>query len=140
LFFLGNLEAKRDWGHAREYVYAMWLMLQQDMPGDYVISTGETHSVRKLVEKAFNCINVKIVWEGKGVDEVGRDSITNTVRVRINPKYYRPTDVDFLLGNSSKAKRKLGWEAKITFDALIEEMVKEDIKLLEQNSDERAKL
>jgi len=140
LFFLGNLEAKRDWGHAREYVYAMWLMLQQDMPGDYVISTGETHSVRKLVEKAFNCINVKIVWEGKGVDEVGKDAATNIIRVRINPKYYRPTEVDFLLGDPSKAKKSLGWEPKITFDSLIEEMIREDIKLLEHTGEDKAKL
>jgi len=133
ILYLGNLDAKRDWGHAREYVEAMWLMLQHDTPADYVIATGETHSVRELVEVAFGVIGIKIKWEGEGVDEVGLDASNNKiVRVKVNPKYYRPTEVDLLLGNPAKAKAALGWSAKITFEALIKEMVLADIALLEK--------
>lgn len=130
---LGNLDAKRDWGHAKDYVKAMWLMLQREEPTDYVVATGETHSVRELVELAFREIGMEIVWEGKGEDEKGIEKSTGTVRVEVDPKYYRPTEVDFLLGDYSKAKRELGWEPEITFPELVKEMVASDIKLLGKN-------
>jgi len=110
----------------------MWMMLQNPTPGDYVIATGETHSVRELVERAFKCIGVTIAWEGKEENEIGKDKETGIVRVRVDPKYYRPTEVDILLGNPAKAKRVFGWEAKITFEALVDEMVKADIEALEK--------
>ena len=112
---LGNLDSKRDWGHAKDYVEAMWLMLQQDEPSDYVIATGESHSVREFVEASFRYVGIKIIWEGKGVSEVGKDAATGIVRVKINPKYFRPTEVDFLLGDPTKAKNELGWKPKVTF-------------------------
>ena len=112
---LGNLDSKRDWGHAKDYVEAMWLMLQQDKPSDYVIATGESHSVREFVEASFRYVGIKIIWEGKGVSEVGKDAATGMVRVKINPKYFRPTEVDFLLGDPTKAKNELGWKPKVTF-------------------------
>jgi len=130
--YLGNIDAKRDWGHAREYVYAMWLMLQIETPGDYVIATGECHSVREFVEKAFLCVNIRIRWEGEGVNEVGLDDDTKKVLVRVDPKYYRPTEVDLLLGDSSKAFKEFGWKAQITFDQLVQEMVTQDGILLEK--------
>ncbi len=125
--FLGNLDAKRDWGHARDYIEAMWLMLQSPEAQDFVVSTGETHSVREFVEKAFQIVNISITWEGKGVDEVGMDQYGNVV-VRVDPKYFRPTEVDLLLGDSSKIKRKLGWQHKTKFDDLVKEMVESDLK------------
>lgn len=112
---LGNLDSKRDWGHAKDYVEAMWLMLQQDKPSDYVIATGESHSVREFVEAAFLYVGTKIVWEGKGIAEVGKDVASGVVRVKINPKYFRPTEVDFLLGDPTKAKNELGWKPKVEF-------------------------
>lgn len=112
---LGNLDSQRDWGHAKDYVEAMWLMLQQDNPTDYVIATGESHSVREFVQAAFQYVGIKIIWEGKGVNEVGKDAATGTIRVRINPKYFRPTEVDFLLGDPTKAMNELGWKPKVTF-------------------------
>ena len=120
---LGNIDTTRDWGHAKDYVEGMWKMLQQDSPDDYVLATGESHSVREFVEKAFKIIGVTVVWEGEGVNEVGKDSMTGDILVRIDSKYYRPTEVDKLLGNPAKAKRNLGWECKINFDDLVEEMV-----------------
>ncbi|XP_071092415.1 GDP-mannose 4,6 dehydratase-like isoform X1 [Haliotis cracherodii] len=130
---LGNLDSKRDWGHAKDYVEAMWMMLQQKEPEDFVISTNEYHSVREFVERAFKIVDIDIVWEGEGVKEVGKDKKTGTVRVRVNPKYYRPTEVEFLLGDCSKAQTKLGWTRKYTFDALVKEMVEADIKLMQAN-------
>ncbi|XP_060079919.1 GDP-mannose 4,6 dehydratase-like [Ylistrum balloti] len=130
---LGNLDSKRDWGHAKDYVEAMWLMLQQEKPEDFVISTGESHSVREFVEKAFKVIGIEIGWEGNGVEEVGKDKATGVVRVRINPKYYRPTEVEFLQGDCSKAKENLKWQPKYSFDMLVEEMVKSDIDLMKSN-------
>ncbi|KAL1919577.1 uncharacterized protein VTP21DRAFT_1508 [Calcarisporiella thermophila] len=127
--YLGNLNAKRDWGHARDYVEGMWLMIQRDDPEDFVLATGETHTVREFVEKAFAVVGSKIVWEGKGVDEIGRDRTTGTVRVRVDPKYFRPAEVDLLLGDPAKANQLLGWKRRVTFEELVEEMVKADLEL-----------
>ncbi|ORX50063.1 hypothetical protein BCR36DRAFT_583657 [Piromyces finnis] len=134
---LGNLDAKRDWGHARDYVEGMWLMLQQDKPSDYVLSTNETHTVREFVEKAFKVINVDIVWEGEGVNEVGKDKATGIVRVRVDSRYFRPTEVDLLLGDSTKARKILNWKPKVTFDDLVVEMVKADIDMVKLNSNDK---
>lgn len=119
---LGNLDALRDWGHAKDYVYAMWLMLQQDQPDDYVISTGEQHSVREFVELAGDYFDLNIVWEGQGLDEIGRDAKTGKIIVRVNPKYYRPAEVETLLGDSSKAVTNLGWVRKRNFKDLVQDM------------------
>lgn len=132
-FELGNLDSKRDWGHARDYVEAMWLMLQRETPTDYVIATGETHSVREFVEAAFKHINKEIKWQGEGINEVGIEADTGIVRVRINPKYFRPTEVDLLLGDASKAKRELGWSPKIGFQELVRDMMEADINLMKKN-------
>ncbi|XP_068967303.1 GDP-mannose 4,6 dehydratase isoform X2 [Bombus flavifrons] len=115
---LGNLDAKRDWGHAKDYVEAMWLMLQQPIPDDYVIATGETHSVREFVEAAFLYVGRTIKWEGEGVNEIGQDAQTGQVLVKVNPKYFRPTEVDVLLGDANKAKEKIGWKPTVTFEVL----------------------
>ncbi len=131
--FLGNLDAKRDWGHARDYVEGMWRMLQRDTPDDYVLATGETHTVREFVEKAFKAVGIELQWRGEAgtVDEIGVD-VTNGDRVvvRIDPRYFRPTEVDLLLGDPSKAKRLLGWEATTKFDALVQEMIDADVALV----------
>lgn len=124
---LGNLDAKRDWGHAKDYVEAMWLMLQQDEPKDYVIATGKTYSVREFVEKAFRVVNIRIKWEGKGVNEIGINSKTGKTIIEINKKYYRPAEVDLLWGDPSLANKELGWSAKTSLDELIENMVKYDL-------------
>lgn len=130
---MGNLDSKRDWGHARDYVEAMWLMLQQDQPQDYVIATGETHSVREFVDAAFAVIGRKIQWQGHGVDEIGIENESGMVRVRINSKYFRPTEVDLLLGDASKAHRELGWKRKVSFNELVKDMVDSDIELMRKN-------
>ncbi|MBW2996337.1 GDP-mannose 4,6-dehydratase [Candidatus Woesearchaeota archaeon] len=127
-FSLGNLDAKRDWGYAGDYIEAMWLMLQQDSPGDYVIGTGETHSVREFVEAAFNAVDMPIEWEGKGLDEVGKHN--GKVVVKVNPKFFRPAEVDILLADSSKAKKELGWQPKTSFKELVKMMVESDLKIL----------
>lgn len=124
--YLGNLDSKRDWGHARDYIEGMWLMLQQDQPEDYVLSTNECHSVREFVEKSFAVIGIQISWEGEGEQEVGKDQ-NGVVRVRVDSAYYRPTEVDLLLGDSSKARRNLGWSPRVSFDELVNEMVLSDI-------------
>ncbi|MBI5274791.1 MAG: GDP-mannose 4,6-dehydratase [Chlamydiales bacterium] len=124
---LGNLDARRDWGHAKDYVQAMWLMLQQDKPEDFIIATGEQHSVREFVEKCFTEVGMEIGWEGEGLEEVGRDRATNKVLVKVNPRYYRPTEVEELLGDPSLAKVKLGWEPTISFDELVKMMVADDL-------------
>jgi GDPmannose 4,6-dehydratase len=127
--YLGNLDAQRDWGHAKDYVEAMWLMLQCDNPQDYVVSTNETHSVRKFVEHAFREVDITIKWEGKGVKEVGIDEKQGgKIVVRIDEKYFRPTEVDLLLGDCSKIKNELGWKPKTSFADLVKEMVAEDLK------------
>lgn len=132
-FELGNLDSKRDWGHAKDYVEAMWLMLQEKEPSDFVIATGEYHSVREFVEVAFKHIGRTIVWEGSGLDEVGKEKESGAVRIKVNPKYFRPAEVDFLLGDASKAKEKLGWERRISFQELVKEMVDSDIALMKKN-------
>lgn len=132
---LGNIDSKRDWGHARDYCEAMWRMLQAEKPEDFVVSTNEAHSVREFVEASFKEIGKEIVWEGEGVDEVGKEKETGIVRVKIDPKYFRPAEVDFLLGDSTKARTTLGWEPKIKFEQLVKEMVASDIELMKNNSD-----
>lgn len=125
---LGNLDAKRDWGYAPDYVAAMWLMLQAKKPADYVIATGETHTVREFCEKAFGRIGRQIVWKGKGVDEKGHDAKSGKVLVEISPNYFRPAEVDLLLGNPARARAELGWEPKVKFDSLVSLMVEADLK------------
>lgn len=131
--FLGNLDAKRDWGHARDYVRCMWLMLQRNEPDDFVIATGEMHTVREFVTKSFAVVGTAIKWKGKGVDEVGYDAKDpNKVLVKVDPQYFRPTEVEQLLGNPNKAKKLLGWTVETTFDGLVEEMTRSDLELVEQ--------
>ncbi|WP_328702863.1 GDP-mannose 4,6-dehydratase [Arenibaculum pallidiluteum] len=129
--FLGNLDAKRDWGHARDYVEGMWRMLQQPQPDDYVLATGETHSVREFVELAFAETGRRIVWQGEGVEETGVDAATGAVRVRIDPRYFRPTEVDLLLGDPSKARDRLGWTHSTSFRDLVAEMVRSDLHVMD---------
>ena len=128
--FLGNLDAKRDWGHARDYVDGMWRILQQDEPDDYVLATGETHSVREFVELAFAHVGRPLEWSGVGVEEVGREKSSGQIRVRIDPRYFRPTEVDLLLGDPSKAHAKLGWKHTTGFTELVREMMESDLRLL----------
>nr|WP_294551672.1 GDP-mannose 4,6-dehydratase [uncultured Rhodopila sp.] len=128
--FLGNLDAQRDWGHARDYVEGMWRMLQQDVPDDYVLATGETHTVREFVERAFAEIGVELAWRGFGIDEVGFDSRSGQSLVAIDPRYFRPTEVDLLLGNPAKARERLGWTHATPFADLVSEMVREDVRML----------
>jgi len=122
VLYLGNLDAKRDWGHAKDYVRAMWLMLQQDEPEDFVIATGKQYSVREFVERTAPYFGMNIEWHGEGDDEIGMDKNTKKTIIAVDPKYYRPAEVETLLGDSTKAKEKLGWEPEITFDELIEDM------------------
>lgn len=131
-FWLGNLDAERDWGHARDYVEGMWRILQHHQADDFVLATGELHSVRDFVDRSFRQVDVSIEWSGTGVDEVGRCSRTGDVRVRVDPRYFRPAEVDLLLGDASKARSVLGWQPAVTFDALVEEMVAADLKLIER--------
>lgn len=131
--YLGNLDAKRDWGHAKDYVYGMWQMLQQNTPDDYVLATGETHPVREFTDKAFRRAGIELRWEGSGVNEKGIDVVTGDILVEVDPKYFRPTEVDLLLGDPTKAKTELGWKHTYTFDTLINEMVDADIKLFERD-------
>jgi GDPmannose 4,6-dehydratase len=126
--YLGNLDAKRDWGFAGDYVEAMWLMLQQDNPSDYVIATGETHAVRSFAEKVFARLDMPLQWQGSGVDEVGIDSNSGKVVIRIDPRYFRPAEVDLLLGDPAKAKRELGWQLKTGFDELVTMMTDADLE------------
>lgn len=137
--YLGNLDAKRDWGHARDYVEGMWMMMQQETPDDYVLATGETHSVREFVELSFAEIGREITWDGSSVDEVGRDKKSGDVLVKIDPRYFRPTEVELLIGDPTKAREKLGWSHKTAFTDLVKEMVaadREAIKL-ERNRRDR---
>jgi GDPmannose 4,6-dehydratase len=127
-FYLGNLSARRDWGHARDYVEGMWLMLQQPEPDDYVLATGEEHSVREFVEKAFACVGREIEWRGSGLTEKGVDARDGRVLIEIDERYFRPTETDALLGDPSKARQKLGWRHKVTFDELVREMVDADLQ------------
>jgi len=125
---LGNLDSRRDWGHARDYIRAQWLMLQQDIPEDFVIATGKQFSVREFVVLAGARLGMKIIWKGKGVDEVGVDSKTGSTLVRIDSRYFRPTEVESLLGDPTKARQKLGWSAEITFEELVTEMIEADLE------------
>src|SRR6056297_813295 len=133
--YLGNLNAKRDWGYAKDYVKMMWMMLQHDEPEDYVIATGETHTVREFVEQAFKYVDVDIVWEGEGVNEKGINKNTGKVLVEVDPEYFRPTEVDVLIGDASKAKEELGWEPEVTFNELVNIMVDSDLKAIEKHGD-----
>lgn len=130
--YIGNLHARRDWGHARDYVEGMWRIVQQSAPGDYVLATGEMHSVREFVEMAFGHVNRKIEWKGSGVDEVGIDSSSGDVVVRVDTRYFRPTEVDQLLGDASKARRVLGWRHTVGFPDLVAEMVKSDLEVVKK--------
>jgi len=132
-FELGNLDSMRDWGHARDYVEGMWLMLQQDKPDDFVLATGIMHSVREFVEASFKYIGREIVWEGSGDKEIGREKSTGEIRVKVNPKFYRPTEVEQLLGDPRKANEKLGWKPKVAFDDLVKDMMDSDIALMKLN-------
>jgi len=125
---VGNLDAKRDWGYAPEYVYGMYLMLQNDKPDDFVLATGESHSVREFIEEAFKVAGFEIYWEGRGLEEKGRDAKTGKVLVEVSPEFYRPAEVDVLVGDYSKAKKILGWEPKTTFKELVRIMVEEDLR------------
>ena len=131
---VGTLDARRDWGHARDYVRMMWMMLQQPEPEDYVVATGQQHSVRDLIEVAAAKLDIRIRWEGKGLEEKGFDAAAGKPIVAVDPRYFRPAEVDTLLGNSSKARRKLGWEPRIRFEDLVGEMVMADLKEAEKDS------
>lgn len=129
---LGNLDAKRDWGYSKDYVEAMWLMLQQEKPDDYVISTGETHSVREFVELAFRATDMEIEWHGQGENEYGVLNGTERQVVKVNPKFYRPAEVELLIGDCEKARKVLGWKRKVNYQELVKLMVENDLKLLER--------
>jgi GDPmannose 4,6-dehydratase len=131
--FMGNLDAKRDWGHAKDYVYMQWLMLQQDEPDDYVIATGQQYSVRQCIELAARNAGIDIEWKGSGLDEQGIDTRTGKVIVEIDPRYFRPTEVDALLGDPSKAKAKLGWQPRISFEEMIAEMTEADLEVAKRD-------
>jgi GDPmannose 4,6-dehydratase len=132
--YLGNLDSLRDWGHARDYVRAQWLMLQQEAPEDYVIASGEQHSVREFIERAAGHMQMRVEWRGAGADEHGVDAKTGRAIVKIDPRYFRPTEVDTLLGDPSKARTRLGWKAEISFEALIQEMVDSDLEIARRDA------
>jgi GDPmannose 4,6-dehydratase len=131
--FLGNLDAQRDWGHAKDYIEGMYLMLQQEKADDYVLATGVTNTVRKFVDLAFGELNISLRWEGEGVNEKGINVSTNEVIVEVDPKYFRPTEVELLIGNPAKAERELGWKHKYDLDALVKDMVQSDLKLFQRD-------
>ena len=136
--YLGNLDSRRDWGHARDYIEGMWLMLQQDKPDDYVLATGESHSVREFVELAFAEIGIVIEWKGADAGEYGLCRKTGRTLVRVDPRYFRPTEIDVLIGDSTKARQKLGWKPKVGFHDLVREMVASDLNLLSSTSAKRS--
>jgi GDPmannose 4,6-dehydratase len=127
--YLGNLDARRDWGYARDYVEAMWMMLQQEQPDDYVIATGETHTVREFCERSFAAAGLRLRWEGSGLDEKGIDAASGRVLVEVDPRYFRPSEVELLLGDASKARRELGWTPRTSFPELVELMMAADLEL-----------
>ena len=129
---LGNMDAKRDWGHSKDYVHAMWLMLQHDTPDDYVVATNETRTVREFVETAFRHVGIQVKWQGAGVHEIGVDAATGKTIVKINEKFFRPAEVELLLGNPAKAETVLGWKREISFDQLVERMVRNDLAIVEK--------
>lgn len=131
--YLGNLDALRDWGHARDYVEAMWLMLQQDTPDDYVIATGHMHSVREFVERAFKEVGITVVWQGSGLDEKGINAATGNVIVAVDAKYFRPAEVEQLIGSAQKAREQLGWQPRVSFDDLVKEMVAHDLQVVKNS-------
>ena len=128
--YLGNLDAKRDWGHARDFVEGMWMILQQDMPDDYVLATGESHTVREFVELAFDISGRKIVWRGTGTEEIGVDGETGQTLVEIDARYFRPTEVDILQGDATKARERLGWRHRIGFEELVKDIVDSDMEVV----------
>ena len=127
---MGNLDARRDWGHARDYAEGMWRILQQPEPEDYVLATGQTHRVRDFVTLAFREVGVELIWEGQGIEETGRCAATDRVLVRVDPAFFRPAEVELLIGDASKAERQMGWKATIGLDGLVAEMVRADLDLL----------
>jgi GDPmannose 4,6-dehydratase len=131
---LGNLDSRRDWGHARDHVRAQWLMLQQDQAEDFVIATGKQYSVRDFVVAAGSLLDMKIEWRGEGVDEIGVDGVTGRAVVRVDPRYFRPTEVDTLLGDATKARNKLGWTAEVSFPELVAEMIESDLDLAKRDA------
>jgi GDPmannose 4,6-dehydratase len=137
--YLGNLDAQRDWGHARDYAEGMWLMLQQDKPDDYVLATGESHAVREFVELAFAEVGIAIKWDGSGREEKGVCGKTGRILVQVDPRYFRPTEVDTLLGDAAKARKALGWKPRIGFRELVREMIAGDLKVMSSHSDARLK-
>lgn len=136
---LGNLDAKRDWGFAGDYVEGMWRILQQEKPQDYVLATNETHTVREFVELAFAEVGIEIEWKGKGVEEKGYDKVTGRLLVDVNPRYFRPAEVELLWGDSTKAEKELGWERKVSFKGLVSMMVDSDMKEIAGMSSEEFK-
>ena len=130
--YLGNLDAKRDWGHARDFAEGMWRILQHDVPGDFVLATGESHSVREFVELAFSHCGIEIEWRGTGVDEEGVDATTGRVLVKVDKQYFRPTEIDTMLGDASKAKEQLGWRPTTGFEDLVREMLNHDLALMKK--------
>ena len=126
--YLGNLNAKRDWGYAKDYVDGMWRMLQQKVPDDYILATGETHSVREFAEEAAKCLGIHLVWKGKRINEKGLDRKTGKVIIEVNPRFFRPAEIDVLIGDPSKARKKLGWVAKTKFADLVQMMTEADFK------------
>ena len=135
--YLGNLDAVRDWGHARDYTEGMWMILQQEEPDDYVLATGEQHSVREFIERAFAHVGRNIEWRGSGIDEKGIDARSGQVLIEVDARYFRPTEVDLLVGDASKARQRLGWRHKITFDALVKEMVEADLVAVRREKERR---
>jgi GDPmannose 4,6-dehydratase len=140
VLYIGNLDAKRDWGHAKDFVKGMWLILQQQKPDDFVLATGESHSVRRFIELAFAQVGRNVGWKGRGNDEVGFDSASGQVLVKVDQRYFRPTEVDDLLGDAGKAQRELGWKAETSFNDLVAEMVKSDLELIRNDPNSVAKL
>jgi GDPmannose 4,6-dehydratase len=137
--YLGNLDAVRDWGHARDYVEGMWMIVQQDEPDDYVLATGERHSVREFVEKAFACVGRSIEWHGSGVDEKGVEARSGRVLISVDARYFRPTEVDLLVGDPSKAQRRLGWRHKTSFDDMVKEMVAADLAIVRRETERKSR-
>lgn len=131
--YLGNLDAKRDWGHAKDYVRAQWMILQQEQPEDYVIASGKQYSVRQFVDAAFSEVGIKLRWEGQGVDEKGIDEASGKALIEVDKRYFRPTEVETLLGDPTKARDQLGWQCEISFESMVKEMVREDLKIAEKD-------